>query len=446
VDEIVKALCATRLEADRVSLCLSVPPMLECRSQALKAFRVASNDKVEQEASEAASAAQSDTSGYLKLKSRRSEARQPLKKALNATIVKALKEKLPDAVFLSKLEADQEDGVVEVFVCWSHPEENAFTAKCVAAASASSLPSKKNVKYRSDLLWALEDGVLAPDLIPDICSLDGLARNIKVSRTAVWVAGRYLKLSRTLPQTPWVVDGETRLESSVEESIVDPLRTGGVNCGQVVFSSSGREDVDVRMLGNGRPFALEVRNLQRLSSLSKCNVLEKKINEDSAKKINVTGLAVVTKASVAKMNTVDGGGGKIKHYNALCVLRPEAREKGPLTDKDMVLLSEQPELKLQQKTPLRVLHRRTNMIRERSVFTMLASLVPPLQPELKEASAFRLQLRTQGGTYIKEFVHGELGRTTPSVTSILGRPVDIVALDCAGVEMDWPIFVPNVTR
>lgn len=35
--------------------------------------------------------------------------------------------------------------------------------------------------------------------------------------------GRYNKFSRTLPQTPWVIDGERRMESSVEELIAAPL-------------------------------------------------------------------------------------------------------------------------------------------------------------------------------------------------------------------------------
>lgn len=41
----------------------------------------------------------------------------------------------------------------------------------------------------------------------------------------------------------------------------------------------------------------------------------------------------------------------------------------------------------------------------------------------------QLHLTTQAGTYIKEFVHGDLGRTTPSLGSLLGLEVDIIALD-----------------
>ena len=42
---------------------------------------------------------------------------------------------------------------------------------------------------------------------------------------------------------------------------------------------------------------------------------------------------------------------------------------------------------------------------------------------------FKLSLCTQAGTYVKEFVHGDFGRTIPNLCCILGCDVDIVALD-----------------
>ena len=37
------------------------------------------------------------------------------------------------------------------------------------------------------------------------------------------------------------------------------------------------------------------------------------------------------------------------------------------------------------------------------------------------------------GTYIKEFVHGDLGRTVPSIGSLLESEADILQLDVAQV-------------
>lgn len=94
-----------------------------------------------------------------------------------------------------------------------------------------------------------------------------------------------MKLSRALPQTPWLVGGVRMMHSSVQELICQPIAAlfGWVwVCGwrvvcvtqydtcvvcrlgvedaehRLKFMSAGREDVDVRCLGDGRPFAIEV--------------------------------------------------------------------------------------------------------------------------------------------------------------------------------------------
>lgn len=41
----------------------------------------------------------------------------------------------------------------------------------------------------------------------------------------IFILGRYNKFSRTLSQTPWVIDGERRMESSVQEIISESLQT-----------------------------------------------------------------------------------------------------------------------------------------------------------------------------------------------------------------------------
>jgi len=43
---------------------------------------------------------------------------------------------------------------------------------------------------------------------------------------------------------------------------------------------------------------------------------------------------------------------------------------------------------------------------------------------------FRISVTTQAGTYVKEFVHGDFGRTVPNLREILEVPdLDIIALD-----------------
>lgn len=67
------------------------------------------------------------------------------------------------------------------------------------------------------------------------------------------------------------------------------------------------------------------------------------------------------------------------------------------------------------------LFRRTVMTRQRSISGLSAVLTDPYH--------FRLRLTTQAGTYVKEFVHGDFGRTKPNLTTILNRFVDILELD-----------------
>ncbi|VDM66579.1 unnamed protein product [Strongylus vulgaris] len=87
-----------------------------------------------------------------------------------------------------------------------------------------------------------------------------------------------------------------------------------------------------------------------------------------------------------------------------------------------------------QKTPVRVLKRRSLLERPRTVHTM--EMLP------MDSHHFLLRLETQAGTYIKEFVHGDFGRTRPSLADLLGvanGEVDILDLDVDKVDYEWPL-------
>lgn len=82
---------------------------------------------------------------------------------------------------------------------------------------------------------------------------------VTCSHDAILLAGRYCKLSRECSQSPWSVDGKTTKHGSVEEHIYNSVKSFfGADSG--VLHGSGREDIDVRMLGRGRPFVLELAN------------------------------------------------------------------------------------------------------------------------------------------------------------------------------------------
>uniref|UniRef100_A0A8D3BHK5 tRNA pseudouridine synthase Pus10 n=1 Tax=Scophthalmus maximus TaxID=52904 RepID=A0A8D3BHK5_SCOMX len=254
------------------------------------------------------------------------------------------------------------------------------------------------------------------------CSPQG----VQCLHLSVFVAGRYNKFCRSLPQTPWLIDGERRMESSVEELIAAPVlstfRAEGFN-----FSSSGREDVDVRTLGNGRPFAMELLNPHR-SRLSRMEMkqLQQTINE-SSDKIRVRDLQIVTRDAMSRMK--EGEEEKTKSYTALVWTRR------PIQREDISFIGDIKELTLDQKTPLRVLHRRALAVRQRVVHSMNVHFLDPHH--------FHLRLKTQAGTYIKEFVHGDFGRTKPNLCELLRTDADILELDVESVDVDWPPAIPE---
>ncbi|XP_034998422.1 putative tRNA pseudouridine synthase Pus10 isoform X2 [Hippoglossus stenolepis] len=250
-----------------------------------------------------------------------------------------------------------------------------------------------------------------PTQTSSCCSLQG----VQCLHVSLFIAGRYNKFCRSLPQTPWVIDGERRMESSVEEliaaSVLSSFRAEGFN-----FSSSGREDVDVRTLGNGRPFAMELLNPHRTRlSRAEMKQLQETINE-SSDKIRVRDLQIVSRDAMSRMK--EGEEEKTKSYTALVWTRK------PIQRDDIIFIGDIKELTLDQKTPLRVLHRRALAVRQRVVHSMNARFLDPHH--------FHLELKTQAGTYIKEFVHGDFGRTKPNLCELLQTDTDILELDVEG--------------
>jgi tRNA U54 and U55 pseudouridine synthase Pus10 len=46
----------------------------------------------------------------------------------------------------------------------------------------------------------------------------------------------------------------------------------------------------------------------------------------------------------------------------------------------------------------------------------------------------KVELTTEGGLYIKELLHGDEGRTEPSLSSLLGKEIVVESLDVIGVQ------------
>jgi hypothetical protein len=89
-----------------------------------------------------------------------------------------------------------------------------------------------------------------------------LIYKVEVINQSVHLNGSYLKFSRDIGQSPWEVKGEKICQSSVQEEMENTLKEIFL-CDRCVLSAGGREDRDVRMLGSGRPFIIEIVNPKR---------------------------------------------------------------------------------------------------------------------------------------------------------------------------------------
>ncbi|KAJ2905084.1 hypothetical protein GGI21_004209 [Coemansia aciculifera] len=242
-------------------------------------------------------------------------------------------------------------------------------------------------------------------------------------RAPIFIGGRYLKLERNISQTPFFV-GERRItELSIADVVGEPIKAL-VRCDAYNLVGSGREDADVRMLGDGRPFYVECINPRyALVKPEQIRAIEDQLVSCNSP-VQVRRLQLICPEDTSIIR--EGEEHKTKHYCALVWF------SSPLSqDKlDEINACGKQSILLQQKTPIRVLHRRAPLTRERR---LLALELLPLNDKF-----YKLRLESEAGTYIKEFVHGDLGRTTPSLADMAGVTADIIELDVENVSLDFP--------
>lgn len=115
----------------------------------------------------------------------------------------------------------------------------------------------------------------------------------------------------------------------------------------------------------------------------------------------------------------------------------------PVSREAVKALDAMKDVPIKQRTPIRVLHRRSLLDRDRVIHVSeMNSQVdqhmtkPPTQSmrsEYVNDRHFLLYIEASAGAYIKEFVHGDLGRTQPNLCSILKTPCDILQLDVESI-------------
>ncbi len=397
---------------------------------------------------------------------------------------------------------------------------------------------------------------IGESLVDDIVSVEalkggsgGLAPLItSVTRLSFFLYGHYNKYSRDISQSPWTFSGNNsnavgssvtitmaaqtgpvpgadataapeadsremkqaqetgdevvhrKTAWSVEELVLAPLRPH-FRCGEMRFHAAGREDADVRMLGSGRAFVVEIKDARvrpiemsagtlsaGVSSSDRTSVernvpvhgskIPRKISfdvtvtsptscrwharniADSAEQndeeenfahVSVRNLQMTTQKRMQSLQEQAEAHTKVYLFVAYCgpqkvsaktvedlnksyPLRLQAachasaellESEGPSSSLTSSASTSQ-SLELDQQTPFRVMHRRANLVRKKAMLGI----------HIKQYNAHFLEVKVHAssGTYIKEFVHGDFGRTTPSLKDLVGTDyADILQLDVAEV-------------
>ena len=355
---------------------------------------------------------------------------------------------------------------------------------------------------------------------PEILALiDVLTLTVELDIRSHYVYGRYRKLARGIPQTKWPCRAckgrgcpkcnQTGLQyqSSVQGLIGDPLLEI-FGSKEHAFHGMGREDIDVRCLGRGRPFVIEMKRPMKREIDSE--MIMKLINEASDGQLEVsdmrpsnrsevvrvkdtpaeksytilyriepltqTELDVLTQVLEVPKNNQDRNRRRRDHHRgkkrevkpepepeidystlkkaeltALCEERGLAKsgtkdvlverlvnnqeEKLPLPDQDYVLeiMEKLQGCTLAQRTPERVAHRRADKIRKRKV---IETSNPSVTIDSDGVMHAEFSLRCESGTYVKETVHGDGGRTQPSIASLIKAKCTVEWLDVADIHAD----------
>lgn len=262
---------------------------------------------------------------------------------------------------------------------------------------------------------------------PDIViTVDFVNDKIDIQINPIFIEARYRKLIRGIPQTKWPCrkcrgkgcpdcDYTGQMYPESVELLVSPPALEAALGIDSKFHGAGREDIDVKMLGNGRPFVLEIKE-PHIRDLN-LELLQNKINEFANGKVEVQDLKFVgrERKGEIKCSSTD----TYKVYKAVVELENE------ISEEELGLLQSLKIIK--QRTPIRVSHRRADKIRTRSVRKISAEWI--------DSKKFEMIIECEGGLYIKELISGDEGRSNPNVAEILKNPALCTQLDVLEVHI-----------
>ena len=245
-----------------------------------------------------------------------------------------------------------------------------------------------------------------------VITIDLDREEVFVQPMPVFYIGSYVKLGRNISQMRWVGrEGRRNYPFSVEESLTKtvPVFEGD----SLTFHASGREDADARMLGDGRPLIIEVKNPRKRNV--PLPALEKAGSTPPWVYVRLKGR--VRREDVTRVKSLTP-----RKLYLLILYSPDG-----FTQEDVRKVEEFfRDRTIRQRTPERVLRRRADIVRERNVYSVRGRILG------RHIAEFTVMC--DGGLYVKELAHGDKGRTDPSFSSLLSKEISVLFLDVLGHE------------
>ncbi len=288
---------------------------------------------------------------------------------------------------------------------WLAQEEAIFDKKIIGAQSIKNSMNHElssGISKASGLSYA-QDGDVR--IVFDFSADEAI---VSLEFIPIFVFGRYKKLVPGLSQSRWICsqcsgNGCAQCNNlgknyeSVEERIGDVMKKYFESDGYTMHAS-GREDVDATNTA-GRPFVMEITGAKkRKAALDK---IEKEIA--SGKEVEAIGLKIVPRSFTELVTE--------SHFDKEYLAEIEFEKD--VGDVELKKIESLAGTMLEQQTPNRVAHRRADLVRKRKVI------------ELKHIKTLdgrhaTFLILAEAGTYIKELISGDEGRTKPCIASVLG--------------------------
>ncbi len=259
-----------------------------------------------------------------------------------------------------------------------------------------------------------------------VACIDTRFADVELDIKPIFISGRYNKLSREIPQTIWPCrscrgkgcprcDGVGKMYHTSVQEIIGDIALEMAGGEEHFFHGMGREDIDALMLGDGRPFVLEISS----PKVRKIDL------EELQNRANQSELAQYNSLQFTERDTVKLYKGSDPDKVYLARVRAESKVN---MDKLIEVALTFKDVRVDQRTPVRVAHRRADLVRNRGIRWV--------EVELVDEYTFDLTLETESGTYVKEFVSGDGGRSVPNFSDSLGVPCVVQELDVLAIKYE----------